>query len=128
MFFDNCPETQEHIIATDACLQKLGNPEEWFSDDNFTMASTLFQQLYVICIKNHGVFVTVVYWLLHEKKHNLQMNIIIIIILHLSTLIQYILLHLSTLTQTFLDLNVVLDPLSLYVDFKLSIIRTAKHD
>jgi len=55
------------IFATDEGLTYLTQAEIWMFDGNFAMAPSIFQQLYVIRVKIHDLYITTVYFLLEKN-------------------------------------------------------------
>ena len=65
----NAPDADERVMifAKEHHIQKLADSEAWCMDDNFTMAPSIFMQLYVIQGRVSGVCVPLVYALLQRK-------------------------------------------------------------
>ncbi|XP_022182656.1 uncharacterized protein LOC111042374 [Myzus persicae] len=64
------------IFATDEGLKHLTEAETWMFDGNFALAHSIFQQLYVIRVKIHDLYITSNYSILFvRKKRKLLMNI-----------------------------------------------------
>ncbi|XP_022162593.1 uncharacterized protein LOC111028312 [Myzus persicae] len=110
LLHDNGIDETERIIvfATDNCLKYLTEASIWYMDGNFSMAPLIFQQLYVIRVKVHSVFITAAFILLKNKTESSYEEMLKIII------------------HKFAERNLFPDPQIINVDFEKAVINAIK--